>query len=667
MSLVVLDGSTFFLSEPSGDTSPEDEAQGFFFADVRHLSEWKLEVEGKHLDVLTSRNIDYYSARVFATPMTSVGRTPPISIQRDRIVADGVHEDVFIVNHSNEEQSVNVAITFGADFADIFEIKDKMGKRGRFSTEVEDNEVTLWYERNDFRRGTRISLHTDCEIKKDRLVFDIRVGPRQTAEICMDISPMEGDQVRGPRMGHGGIGKLHPQTPLTMEEWLASTPDVETDKDIIQETYRQSLIDLVALRFRPTKNIMWSLPAAGLPWFMALFGRDSLITAYQSIHIQPLLANATLGALSGLQALDYDDFQDSEPGKILHELRHGELATLGEVPHSPYFGTHDATLLFLILLDEYERWTGDADFVKGLEEPARRAIEWMEGPGDLDGDGYLEYKTRSSKGLENQCWKDSWNSMLFSDGTIAKPPIATCEIQGYAYDARIRTARIARAIWKDEDLASRLESAAADLKDRFNRDYWNEERGHYALALDGSKRQVDSLTSNTGQLLWSGIVPEDRASSVVKRLMGDDMFSGWGIRTMSVNDLGFSPIEYHNGTVWPHDTSLAAEGMRRYGFRDEASRLCLALYEAAAHFAFRLPEVFAGFPRAATEIPVEYPTASRPQAWSAGAPLLALRTMLGLDPVEGKLNVDPHLPAGISNLTMRRVVVHGHPMDATAQ
>ncbi len=376
--------------------------------------------------------------------------------------------------------------------------------------------------------------------------------------------------------------------PVTFERWMADAPKLETDFDALRHTYRQSLIDLAALRFRPLGDLSWSLPAAGLPWFMALFGRDSLITAYQALPFQPHLARTALEALTELQAREFDDYRDAEPGKILHELRVGELTALGQRPHRPYYGTHDATPLYLILMDEYERWTGDREFVRTLQPAAMAALEWIEKYGDPDGDGFLEYQTRSKEGLVNQCWKDSWNSILFADGRVAKGPIATCEIQGYAYDVRVRMTRLAREVWDDEVLAARLNKDARALRERFNRDFWIEERGHYALALDGEKNQVNALTSNVGQLLWSGIVPPERAGILVRRLMAPEMFSGWGIRTMSAQDRGYNPIEYHDGTVWPHDTAFIAEGMRRYGFRQEASRLALALIEAAEFFSYRL-------------------------------------------------------------------------------
>ncbi|MEX2203368.1 MAG: glycogen debranching N-terminal domain-containing protein, partial [Actinomycetota bacterium] len=543
--LVVLDGSTFFVSAPSGDVDGTD-AEGFFHADVRHLSTWRLLLDGTPMRLLTSHSLRYYSASMFGTLGTArVGENPPVSIQRERIVADGVHEDIVLENHSELGRTVGLELLFGADFMDIFELKDRRPKMGVTWAQVGASEVTLWYRRDGFRRGTRISFSEPGELREDVARFDVSMRPRETWKMHIDVSCLVDDEERRPRHDCESPGDLQPQMPLTLDQWLEEAPRLETDFDPLHHSYRQSLLDLAALRFRPLEHVAWSLPAAGLPWFMALFGRDSLITAYEALPFQPRLAATTLETLAAFQAKEDDAYRDAEPGKILHELRRGELATLGEVPHTPYYGSHDSTPLFLILLEEYERWTGDTELVRRLEPAARAALKWIEGPGDPDEDGYLEYRTRSPKGLENQCWKDSWNSILFADGSLAAPPIATCEIQGYAYDARRRTARLARDVWADGALAARLENDAAALRERFNRDFWNEERGHYVLALDGEKRQVDSLTSNIGHLLWSGIADEHRAAITVQRLMAPDMFSGWGIRTMSSADAGYSPIEYH--------------------------------------------------------------------------------------------------------------------------
>jgi glycogen debranching enzyme len=666
-SLVVLDGSSFFVSEPGGDVEAGADANGYFFADMRHLATWRLLVDGESPMLLGSRAVDYYSASIHCTPARArVGKNPTVSIRRDRFISDGVHEDLIVDNNSREPVTVRLELRFGTDFADLFEVKQPRPKQGTLTAALEPGRVTLSYERDGFRRATVLAFSGDCALTEEAARFEVVVEPRARWQTCVEITAVVDGKEHGPGHACGAFGKPRPKMPLSLQEWLDDAPRLDTDLDMLSHTCRQSLIDLAALRFRPTDEVTWSLPAAGLPWFMALFGRDSLITSYQVLPFQARLAQTTLEALAALQATERDDFRDAEPGKILHELRLGEMARLGEVPHTPYYGTHDATPLFLILLDEYERWTGDVALVRQLEPVARAALKWVEDFGDLDGDGYLEYKTRSSLGLINQGWKDSWNSSLFADGKIADPPIALCELQGYAYDARVRTARLARLAWDDEELARRLEADAAALRARFNADYWDPERGHFVHALDRDKRRVDALTSNVGHLLWSGIADNEKAAATVQRLVAPDMFSGWGIRTMSSTDSGYNPIEYHNGTVWPHDTGLIAEGFRRYGFRERAAELVTALLEAASFFEYRLPEVFAGFARGETGFPVEYPTASRPQAWAAGAPLLAVRTLLGLDVVDGRLKAHPALPEEIKTLHLRSVHCRGGRVDVGA-
>jgi glycogen debranching enzyme len=381
-----------------------------------------------------------------------------------------------------------------------------------------------------------------------------------------------------------------------------------------------------------------------MPWFMTVFGRDTIITCLQTLLFGPELARTALQVLADLQAKEDDPSIDAEPGKIVHEVRHGKAA---EVFFPLYYGTADATPLYLVLLSEVWLWTDDRGLVRDLREPALAALEWIDRYGDRDGDGFVEYQRRSARGLVNQAWKDSGDSQRFADGTLAEPPIAPAEVQGYVYDAKLRTAELARAAWDDEALAARLEQEAAELRARFDAAFWLDSRGGYfALALDADKRPVDSLCSNMGHLLWSGIVGEDRVDAVTRRLLEPELWSGWGIRTMSTADAGYSPISYHNGTVWPHDTSLAVWGLARYGRHEEASTVARALLEAAAHFEWSLPEVFAGFDRDETPFPISYPTAARPQAWAAGAPVLVLRVLLGLHPdvAAGRLVSDAPAP-----------------------
>jgi glycogen debranching enzyme len=400
---------------------------------------------------------------------------------------------------------------------------------------------------------------------------------------------------------------------------------------------------------------------------MSIFGRDSILTSLQALPFVPEMAATTLRALAAWQGTREDQFRDEEPGKILHEIRYGEMTAFTERPHSPYFGAADVTPLFIVLLDELERWTGDRALVQELEMEAKAALLWIDDYGDRNGDGYVDYQRHMETGLENQCWKDSWNSILFADGSNSKLPRATAEIQGYVYDAKLRGARMARLFWNDAALADRLEREAEDLKRRFNRDYWIAERGHFALAIDGDGRKVDSLTSNIGHLLWSGIVDQEHAADCVEKLLGDRLYSGWGVRTMAEGEGAYNPIGYHIGTVWPHDNSIIALGLARYGYREEAARLAMGILEAATFFHERLPEAFAGFRRDMTRFPVEYPTACSPQAWATGAPLLLLRVLLGLEPVGEHLIVDPHLPEQIGWLQILDIPGRWGRTDAFAR
>jgi len=398
-----------------------------------------------------------------------------------------------------------------------------------------------------------------------------------------------------------------------------------------------------------------------MPWFMTVFGRDTIITAYQTLLLGSELARNALEELAELQATEDDPSIDAEPGKIVHEVRHGKAARTW---FPRYYGTVDATPLYLVLLSEVWRWTDDAAFVTSLRGPAMRALEWIDRYGDRDGDGFVEYEKRGSRGLDNQSWKDSYDSQRFADGGYAQPPIAPCEVQGYVFDAKQRMAELAREVWRDRALADRLDREAKELHRAFNEAFWVEERGgYYALALDGEKRKVDSMCSNMGHLLWSGIVPSERVDAVVDALMAESMWSGWGIRTMSADDVAYNPLSYHNGTVWPHDNSLIAAGLARYRRWPEALRIVQRLLEASAHFGHQLPEVFAGLPRAETPFPIAYPTAARPQAWAAGAPILLLQVMLGLRPVRPRHALETtaplDLPSWAGSLRLSGVVAFG--------
>ena len=588
-------------------------------------------------------------------------REPTVALMRRREVADGFREHLEVRNHGMTPVEVEISVLFAADFADVQEVRDDdWAKTGQLYRVREDSGMTLGYQRGDFRRETYIHSR-DAFFAEESLTFRVTVQPRESwsQTIVVTVGTAR-DEPRPQRMHR-------PEMPVSLEEWTTAAPRLDTDWYELRQVYRRSMVDLAALRFYPETLAGHSLPAGGLPWLMTVRGRDSLLTSYQALPFVPELARSTLLALASLQATEWDDFRDAEPGKILHELRDGELAYFRELPHSPYYGSADSTPLFLIVLDEYERWTGDVDTVRQLEGAARAALAWIEEYGDVDGDGYIEYQTRNPRtGLVNQCWKSSWNSIVHPDGRLATLPRATCEIQGYAYDARVRTARLAREQWGDPALADRLELSAESLKRQFNEDFWLEDQGYYALALDGDKKPVPTIASNVGHLLWSGIVPDERIDAVTNMLTGERMFSGWGVRTLATDQPAFNPIDYHNGTVWPHDTAFIAAGLARHGRRQDANRLAVALLDAAPHFDFRLPEAFAGYDRAETRVPVAYPSANSPQAWSTGAPLLLLRVMLGLEPTGYGLTVRPRLPEQIHRLVLRGVPGRWGRADAVA-
>jgi glycogen debranching enzyme len=652
----ILDGSTFAVSNRSGDMDARpDQPHGFFYKDTRHLSRWVLTINGVAPAPLSTDTVEYYFAQFFLAPPTgTIYRDPSLSLMRRRLIGDGFVEELTLMNHGATAADLVVRVEAGADFADLFEVKDVLAKKGSLYREVRGGNLVLGYRRGDFVRETEVGSSKPADVDGQALVFRVRVEARSEWTTQLEVRPVTGGEVQVPKY-RSGPPAARPNLRGSLQQWVDGAPRVLAYPHLLRRVYARSLVDLAALRFHPEVLPGASVPAAGLPWFMALFGRDSLITSYQALPFVPELAATTLRVLAVCQGKVVDEFREEEPGKILHELRFGELTAFRERPHFPYYGSADSTPLFLVLLDEYERWTGDSALARELEGPARAALNWIDQYGDRDGDGFVEYQRKTEAGLENQCWKDSWNSIVYPDGRLAPPPRATCEIQGYVYDAKVRCARLAREVWHDEALAGRLATEAAELKSRFNRDFWVDDREFFALALDGEKHRVDTLTSNIGHLLWSGIVNDDRAAPVIRHLTSPALFSGWGVRTMAEGEGPYNPIEYHNGTVWPHDTSIVAAGLARYGDRAGAGRLALALLKASYFFQYRLPEVFAGYSLERTMYPVEYPTACSPQAWASGAPLLLYRVLLGLEPRRARLDSDSALPAGIGSLAIRGI------------
>jgi len=652
----ILDGNTFVVSDPRGDIEASlTDPTGLFSFDTRFLSTWVLTVNGQRLNALSVDDLQYFEARFFLVPGTgTVYVDAKLSVIRQRAVGDGFHEELTILNHAAEPIELTVRVDADSDFADLFEVKDALKKKGTYSTRIDKDGLHLVYERETFVRMTNIAASAPAAIDEKGLTFVVTLEPHGSWTTDLDVVTAAGSGGRFVRPKYRrGERRALPNMGRSLESWLEEAPRLECDDDRLRATYRRSLVDLAALRFSPLIAGGRSLPAAGLPWFMTMFGRDSILTSLQALPFTPELAATTLQALGDWQGSRIDDFRDEDPGRILHEMRYGEMTAFEERPHSPYYGCADATPLYVVLLDEYERWTGDRALVRRREHEARAALAWIDDYADLLGNGYIWYQRRNEQtGLENQCWKDSWDSISDRSGEIPGFPRATCELQGYAYDAKIRGARLAREVWNDPGYAERLEKQAADLKRRFNRDFWVADEGYFALALDPDGRQVDSLTSNNGHLLWSGIVDKSKAKAVVANLLGPRLFSGWGVRTLAEGEGRYNPIGYHVGTVWPFDNSFIAWGLRRYGFKDEAATIAEGILDAAEFFDGRLPEAFGGYERSLTKYPVQYPTACSPQAWSTGAPLLLLRTMLGLEPVGEHLVVDPALPRSIGRLEL---------------
>jgi glycogen debranching enzyme len=681
-AIAVLEGRTFMFSDSLGDVPPASTG-GFVHDDTRFLSRWELTLNRRPLMLLKSAPVDHYSAAFFLTNPDLRGLpTNCLAVRRMRFVGSGALEQIEFLNSTPEPIRFEVRLACGADFADLFEIKGAVRdrrasivtKHGRrliqFRYEVPGflAETTVNVVRSDVSEGIdgRVVSRLPPRIDGDEIIWDVELPGRHMFVTLLSVSMRLNHEILEPV--HEGFGEPQERVEGPLTEWLERMPVFESDNVLLKSVFDRSVVDLAALRI--TGELLgesYVLPAAGLPWFMTLFGRDTLITALQTLWVGPELARGALHLLGVLQGIRVDDFSDQEPGKILHEVRTGELTVLGEKPHNPYYGTADATPLWLILLSDYWRSTGDDAFVLARWRNVLAAIDWIDSYGDRDGDGYVEYGTRSPQGLGNQCWKDSWDGIQFADGTLPFLPIATCEIQGYVYDAKLRVAELARRLARDEELAARLEREARELYARFNCDFWSAERGgYYVVGLDGDKHPIDSMTSNIGHLLWSGIVPEERARVVTDQLMSEQMFSGWGVRTLSRDDRGFNPIGYHVGTIWPHDNAIIALGLARYGFNDEANRIILRQFEAASHSGFRLPEAFAGFERTISRFPLPYPTACSPQAWATGAVFVFIKVMLGLDTRDGVIDLDPHVPDEIGRLYVHGLHAFGTDWDVEA-
>jgi glycogen debranching enzyme len=662
--LTINQGSTFMVTDERGEIDPESE-QGIFSADTRFVSFYQLYINQARWELLTSATTSYYAARLYLT-------NPPINTEEGEIAAhqvgltvtrsvgDGVHEDLDVTNYSLEPVKFNLEVALRSDFADIFEVRNhNFTRKGRTTTvwDPERAELTTSYQNRDFQRALSYRLtefDSPPQYANGRLYFEVELQSQQSWHACTSFILLEGDEVRNPELACNRH-QLSGEVDRLQSLWRGYATKLTTANEDVYRTYRTSVEDMGALRLydHDFDDDVW-LPAAGVPWFVTIFGRDSLIVSLQNMMVHAPFAVGALAKLAEFQATEMDDWRDAEPGKIPHEIRFGELAHFHKIPHTPYYGTHDATSLYLITLHEAWKWMGDTRNLQRFRDVAEKCIDWIDHHGDLDGDGFQEYKTRSSLGYENVGWKDSGEAVVYPDGSQVKQPKALCELQGYVYDAKLRMAEACDALHLDEQ-ASELRQQAAELRRRFNEEFWVEEIDCFAYGLDPDKRPIGTVASNAGHCLWSGIADPDKAARVVERFTRPDMWSGWGVRTLSADNPAYNPFAYQLGSVWPHDNGIIAAGFKRYGFADQANRLARDIFEAASYFdSYRLPELYAGLAREPGTFPVQYVGANIPQAWAAGSIFQLIQTILGLraDAPNGRLYVHPTLPRWLPDVRL---------------
>lgn len=653
-SVTLIEGSSFCLSERGGDLVPGT-PHGLFHRDTRILSAWRLRVDDEEVDPLTVIAQEPYEALFLGRARPRPGQSEAtLLVERHRFVGAGMREDLVLRNLGTEAAACRLTLRAEADFADLFAVKEgRVEPRGQYGVDYGDGVLALNRQWRGESRGVRI-VAEGAECSPGRLTFRAVVPPRGQWRASVLVTPVT-DGVETPTSFplERPVEQAGPS--VRTSEWRQSGPRIQVGDEALALTLRRSCRDLGALRIFDPERPDTPVVAAGAPWFMALFGRDSILTSLMSLPLDPHLALGTAQVLARHQGSAVDPVTEEEPGRIPHELRFGVEASLA-LGGTVYYGTVDATPLFVLLLGELCRWGVDPDAVRELLPHADRALAWIEEYGDRDGDGFVEYRRATDRGLANQGWKDSWDGVNGADGRIAEPPIALAEVQGYVYAAYLARALLAERL-EGGSGAERWRKRARELKQRFNERFWLPEQGWYAEALDGDKRPVDALASNMGHCLWTGVVDADRAPAVAGRLLSPELFSGWGVRTLATSMAAYNPMSYHNGSVWPHDSAIVAAGLMRYGFAGHARRIAEAVLDAAAAFGGRLPELLCGFDRAEYAQPVPYPAACSPQAWASAALLLVLRVLLGAEVClpHGVVRVNPHLPPRFGPLRLTGV------------
>ncbi|HXJ66922.1 MAG TPA: amylo-alpha-1,6-glucosidase [Actinomycetota bacterium] len=668
-TLAIKEGETFLYTDTEGNLDDRKElGLGFYHRDTRFLSHFLLKVGGRSPVLLSSSSdrsylahVDLTNPELFDDEGEPVAPQQTLNVRRIRTINGRLYERIRVKNYHPRPVVVDVDLSFGADFADVFEVRGLARERtGTYEPPVADGKVVSFAYRglDGRRRETRIELGSDPDVSEvvgdlAHVRFRLKLGPYQTRLLSLTVEPII-DEHRPPRIDFDAA--VH-DLRRSYEDWEREATRVVTDNELFNQLLDQGLRDLRAL-YTPVDG--GGVLAAGIPWYVTTFGRDGLIAAHQLLMINPRLTRDVLVVLAHHQGWERDDWRDEEPGKILHESRQGELAAAGLIPHTPYYGSVDSTPWFLILAAQYLRWTGDVTFARELEPAIDAALGWIDHHGDADGDGLVEYVRRSPGGIRNQGWKDSVDAVLHADGTRAEPPIALVEVQAYVHLAKLRIADVYEALGRPER-ARRLQVEAAELRERFHRAFWMPDERYYAMALDGDKRQVRTVTSNPGHALYCDILDPEPAQELARRLLAPDMFSGWGVRTMSKSAAAYNPMSYHNGSVWPHDNALIAAGLKRYGFARATNRIATGLFDSAIHAEhLRLPELFCGFTRRSPNKPVAYPVACSPQAWAAGSPFLMLQSMLGISARahENLLTVNhPQLPAWLNAVELQNLRV----------
>ena len=673
-AVTVVEGSSFCISSHSGDIGPDGGTNGAFYQDTRIVSRWILRINGALREPLVAQRPDAYEATFVGRAKWPDGRfDSPLVVRQERYIGPGLQDDITLENYSSEAVDCDIELLVDADQADLFDVKGgRPIKDAVMTRSVRDNGLLIESDRNGQRRGSEIRA-AGARITTDALRFRATIPARGKWSTSIIVVPLINGLAPTEPFTEGGMPRRRAGVQRYLA-WEEHVPHIFVTDSNVEDTLRRSQSDLGSLRIFDAEHPERAAVAAGAPWFMALFGRDSLLSSYMSLLVDPTLAAGTLQTLATIQGTKVDTDSEEEPGRIPHEVRLGVTAGLS-LGGTAYYGTVDATPLFVSLLGELSRWGLSDDIIDSLVPAADRALEWIGKYGDRDGDGFVEYLRPNTHGLVNQGWKDSWDGINFADGRMAEPPTAVCEVQAYVYSAYIARSMLARS---DGDTAVEHHWAerAAALKDAFNEKFWLPNRGYFAIALDKDKTQVDACTSNMGHCLWAGIVDEDKAPSLVEHLMSPKMFTGWGIRTLATDMGAYNPVSYHNGSVWPHDTAIVATGLMRYGFVDEAKRIASGVLEAAEYFEGQLPELFCGFDRSEFHGPVPYPTACSPQAWAAATPIQLARILLRFDPdfTRNVVRLAPILPEEIGNfraenvlLGHSRVVINAHGREGSIE